>query len=266
MGRAASIQIPTEEQIKFYEQILDEKVLQQTIAIIESLLNKDNTYVSLRDALRIKFGYDNIEELDHYHSNRYFDSNYKSIEKDSCDFLMIGIWADFNKRVDGLDDILAAVQVTVVWNDIQHRGCIRDVTIFYSKSRAYFMKPLCAINLGGEEIINWKWKGKLPIPKVSKKEERYTDSSHITNIDELKQFISFLIHEEKIPNKIHAFERFGNLVHPKTGFALFNEYKANLYTRLLDEGYTTYIKLRRMTSFDTYIMELQRKARKSRKK
>ena len=266
MGRAASIQKPTEEQIKFYEQILDEEVLRQTIAIIESLLNKDNTYVSLRDALRIEFGYDNIEEIDHYHSNKYFDSNYKSIEKDSCDFLMIGVWADFKKRVDGLDDILAAVQVTVVWNEMQYRGWIMDVTILYSKSRTHFMKPLCSINLVGAEIINWKWKGKLPIPKISQNEERYTDSSHITNIYELKQFISFLIHEEKIPNKIHAFERFENLVHPKTGSALFNEYKANLYTRLLDEGYTTYVKLRRKTSFDSYIMELQRKERKSRKK
>lgn len=266
MGRAASIQNPTEEQIKFYKLILDEKVLRQTIDIIEFLLNKDNTYVSLRDALRIKFGYDNIEEIDHYHNNKYFDSNYKTIEKDSCDFLMVGVWADFKRRVDGLDDILAAVQVTVVWNDIQYWGRIADVTIFYSKSRDHFMKPLCSINLGGTEIINWKWNGKLPIPKFSQNEERYTYSSHITNIDELKQFISFLIHEEKIPNKIHAFERFENLVHPKTGFALFNEYKANLYTRLLDEGYSTYLKLKRKTSFDTYILELQRKERRSRKK
>ena len=105
------------------------------------------------------------------------------------------------------------------------------------------------------------WKGKLPIPKPQKEQNNYTDESHINNLDEIKQFISFLIHVEKIPCKIHAFDRFENLFHPKTGLVLFNEHKARLYNRLLEECYVAYVKLRRKTSFDTYIMELQRKIR-----
>ena len=38
-----------------------------------------------------KFGYDNVEDIDHYHNNTYFDPSYKTTEKDSCDFLMIGV-------------------------------------------------------------------------------------------------------------------------------------------------------------------------------
>lgn len=121
-----------------------------------------------------KFGYDNIEDIEHYHNNKYFDPNYKSIYKDSCDFLMIGVWVDFKKRAVGLEDIPAAAQISFVWNDAKGYGRIIDVTIYFSKSSAYFMKPLCTVDLEGKEILNWKWKGRLPLPNIQN-ENIYVD-------------------------------------------------------------------------------------------
>lgn len=266
MGRPAVIKQPTGEQIRFYNMILDENVLRRAISTIESIIKRVDTYGALMDALKHEFGYDNVEDLDHYHNNTFFDPNYRPTDKDSRDFLMIGVWADLKKIVEGLDDILCAVRVSIVWNDVQQRGWIIEVSIFFSKSRAYYMKPLCTIDSKDMEIINWKWKGKLPVPKLPQAQNGYTEISHINSLDDLKEFISFLIHEERIPRKIHAFDRFEDLIHPKAGFALFNESKAKLYTRLLDEGYIVYVKQRRKTSFDSYIMGLQRKVKQARKK
>ncbi len=261
MVRLIQIKPPTEDQIKFYNLILDENVLKHTILTIESLLKKAYTYNSLKNALKKQFGYDNVEDIDHFHNNTFFNPNYRTTDKQSCDFLMIGVWVNFKKIVEGLEDILSAVQVSLGWNDVQERGWIMEVTIFISKSRAYHMKPLCTIDLKGMGIMNWKWRDKLPVPKRLHEQNCYTDKSHINDMDELKQFISFLIHVEKIPCKIHAFDRFENMVHPKNGFVLVNERKASLYTRLLEEGYVAYVKLRRKTSFDTYLMGLQRKVK-----
>lgn len=253
---------PTEDQYNFYRQIFDEETFNSVIATIESFLKEDTSYFPLIQNLRNKFGYDNVEDIEHYHNNQYFDPHYKNTEKDSCDFLTIGVWADFNNR-SCWDNILVASLVKFVWNDVHQYGWINDVTIYFSKSSAYFMKPLCTIDLSGKKILNWKWKGTLPPTMDKPPKNKYDDSSHMTNIEDLKQFLYFLIYEERIPYKIHAFERFGNLLHPKTGLSLLPKDKAFNYTRLLDEGYTIYCKLHRKTSYDSYIMELQRKLRKT---
>ncbi|PWB03260.1 hypothetical protein C5O23_03695 [Duncaniella muris] len=261
MPKVSSIN-PTEEQSRFYEQIFDDLVFDRAIKIIETLLKEEKSYLPLRSSLQKGFGYDNVVDIEHYHNNKYFDPNYKTVDKGSCDFLMIGIWVDFKKRIAGLDDVSVASKISIVWNDVKSCGWIKDVTIYFSKSSTYYMKPLCTTDLSGREIINWKWRGKLPVTDTLHKENKYTDdSSHITSIDDLEQFISFLIHKEKIPCKIHAFEDFGNLIHPKTGMPLYNEYKATQYTRLLNEGYSTYVKLHRKTSYDSFLMALQRKVR-----
>ena len=256
-----SINSPTEEQYIFYKQIVDDIVFRNAIKDIDTLLKKKKSYFSLKKSLENKFGYDNVEDIDHYHNNTYFDPNYKTVEKHSCDFLIIGIWIDFKKKVSGFDDISVAANISIVWNDVRGYGWIKDVTIFFSKSSAYYMKPLCTTDLSGSKILNWKWKGKLPVANIAN--NKYTDKNfHIKNIDDLKQFISFLINEEKIPYKIHAFERFCKLIHPKTGRQLYNESKAHQYSRLLDEGYSVYDKLHRKTSYDSFLMALQRKIRK----
>ena len=103
MGRPAFIKQPTEDQIKFYNLILDKDVLKRIITTIESLLKRANTYDTLTNALKQEFGYDNIEIINHHHNNTFFDPNYTSIDTDSCDFLMIGVWADFKKIIDGLE-------------------------------------------------------------------------------------------------------------------------------------------------------------------
>ncbi len=257
----ASLFKPTVEQSKFYEQIFDGTTFNRTINILKTLLKEEKSYFQLRSSLQKEFGYDNVEDIDHYHNNKYFDTTYKTMGKDSCNFLIIGIWVDFKKRVTGLNDILVAASISIVWDDVKRYGWIMDVTIYFSKSSAFYMKPLCTIDLNSRQILNWRWKGKHPAADMAY--NKYTDENfHITNIDDLKLLISFLIHEEKIPCKIHAFEQFGNLIHPKTGKQLYNEYKASQYARLLDEGYSVYVKLHRKTSYDSFLLSLQRKVKK----
>lgn len=67
---------PTEEQIKFYEQIFDGPTFSSAIATVENLLKEEKSYYSLKNCLQKKFGYDNIEDIEHYHNNKYFDPNY----------------------------------------------------------------------------------------------------------------------------------------------------------------------------------------------
>lgn len=107
MAKASLIK-PTDEQSTFYEQIFDGLAFDRAIKIIETFLKEEKSYFPLRGSLQKEFGYDNVEDIDHYHNNKYFDPNYKTVDKDSCDFLMIGIWVDFKKRIAGLDDASAA--------------------------------------------------------------------------------------------------------------------------------------------------------------
>jgi|MucameStandDraft_1065616.scaffolds.fasta_scaffold07692_6 hypothetical protein len=83
--------IPNEEQSRFYKLIFDGSSFSWAINTIESLIKDEKSYFPLMKSLREKFGYDNVEDIDHYHNNTYFDPSYKTTEKDSCDFLMIGV-------------------------------------------------------------------------------------------------------------------------------------------------------------------------------
>ena len=162
-----------------------------------------------------------------------------------------------------MEDISTSANITLIWNDYQPYRWIHEVKIFFSKSNAHFMKPLCVTDISVTKILNWKWKNKLPNKEIDPKAKRYTEDSHILSIEELKQFVSFLIFDERIPCLIHAFERFGDIIHPKTGRPFFNGPKATTYTRLLDEGYTVYVKLHRKASYNSFILSLQREIKKN---
>ena len=62
--------IPNEEQSRFYKLIFDGSSFSWAINTIESLIKDEKSYFPLMKSLREKFGYDNVEDIDHYHNNR----------------------------------------------------------------------------------------------------------------------------------------------------------------------------------------------------